>query len=298
MHALADDEPDAAGTLDGTAVERGTLYVVATPIGNLADLSPRARDVLGAVDLVLAEDTRTSGALLAHFGIRKALQALHDHNEDRLAPRFVEELARGRTLALVSDAGTPLVSDPGYALVAAARAAGVPVRSVPGPSAVVSALAVSGLPTDRFAFEGFLPANEAARRRRLQSWREETHTVVFFEAAHRVLAMARDCAALMPERRICVAREMTKRFEESALMRARDLPTWLQAHPHRLKGEFALVLEGCAARPAVAIEARRVLALLLQELSPSVAARIASELTGVPRRALYELATRCADSPD
>ncbi|HEX7382600.1 MAG TPA: 16S rRNA (cytidine(1402)-2'-O)-methyltransferase [Nevskiaceae bacterium] len=271
-------------------MERGTLYVVATPIGNLADLSGRARRVLGAVDLVLAEDTRTSGALLAHFGIRQRLQALHDHNEDRIAPRFVEQLRRGAALALVSDAGTPLVSDPGYALVAAARAACVPVRAVPGPSAVVSALAVSGLPTDRFAFEGFLPSTATARRRRLEAWREETRTLVFFEAAHRMLAMADDCAAVMPDRRICVAREMTKRFEESALMQARDLPIWLQAKPHRLKGEFALVLEGCGAPPAVANEAQRVLELLLREVSPSVAARLASELTGVSRRVLYELA--------
>lgn len=280
----------AAAALPPAAVVDGALYVVATPIGNLGDLSPRAQAVLAAVDRVCAEDTRTTGALLAHFGIRQVMQALHDHNEDDAAAALVQALQGGTSLALVSDAGMPLVSDPGYALVAAARAASLPVYIVPGPSAVLAALAISGLPTDRFAFEGFLPSKRAARRRRLQTLLAEIRTWVCFESAHRIADAAEDLAELLVERKVFIARELTKRFEESALLPAVGLPAWLAENPYRCKGEFVLVVQGAPPAEAEEAETRRVLELLLAELPPSAAARVAAGLTGQPRRELYALA--------
>lgn len=281
---------DSREALRQQVVEPGALYVVGTPIGNLEDFSPRACAVLAAVDRICAEDTRTSGAMLARFGIRRPMQAVHDHNEERVAAELVALLNAGATLALVSDAGMPLVSDPGYVLVSAARGAGIPVYVVPGPSAVIAALAISGLPTDRFAFEGFLPPRPAARRERLRQLAGETRTWVCYESSHRIVEAARDCADILQARPLCVARELTKRFEESARITAAELPGWLAARPLRAKGEFALVVGGAAQGKSDAVQAARVLGLLLEELSPSAAARVAAELTGRSRRELYRLA--------
>jgi 16S rRNA (cytidine1402-2'-O)-methyltransferase len=274
----------------------GALYVVATPIGNREDLSPRARALLARVDAIAAEDTRTSGALLAHFGIQARLVALHEHNEDRLSPALVARLKRGESLALISDAGTPLVSDPGFALVRAARAQGVPVYAVPGPCAAVAALSVSGLPCDRFVFEGFLPAARAARRARLQALAREPRTLIVYESAHRIAACLEDVVAVLgAERHVCLARELTKRFEESHTASAAEVRAWQAAQPQRARGEFVLVIAGAPPAPAHD-DAERVLRALLRELPASRAARLAAELTGAPRRALYELALRLTPS--
>lgn len=274
------------------AVERGALYVVATPIGNLGDFPPRAREVLAAVDCIAAEDTRTTSVLLAHFGIQRPLVALHDHNEDRIAESLAARLARGEALALVSDAGTPLISDPGYALVRAARAAGAPVYALPGPCAAVAALSISGLPTDRFVFAGFLPPKTAARRERLREFLREPATVVVYESAHRIGDSLADLVAVLGgERRVCLAREISKRFEESFTASAAEVLGWQAADANRARGEFVLVIGG-AAGGADDAQAERVLRLLLEELSPSRAARLAAAITGASRKTLYERALR------
>ena len=270
----------------------GCLYVVATPIGNLADLSPRALSLLSRVDLICAEDTRTSGQLLAAFGLHKPMVALHDHNEDRVASRLVADLGAGKTLALISDAGTPLVSDPGYALVKAVRDAGLELRAIPGPSALIAALSVAGLPTDEFSFAGFLPARASARRERLRLLATETRTLVFYEAPHRIIECAEDLATEFgPGRQVCLARELTKRFEQSLRLPAGELAAWLRADDNRQRGEFVLVVAGAPATESQAsLSAERTLKVLLAELSPSRAARVAAELTGLKRKPLYELA--------
>ncbi len=276
----------------------GALYVVATPIGNLNDLSPRARAILAGVDAIAAEDTRTSGVLLKHFGIEARLVALHEHNEDRVSPELVARLKRGECLALISDAGTPLVSDPGFALVRAARAAGVPIYAVPGPCAAIAALSVSGLPSDRFVFEGFLPPKRAARRARLQALAHEPRTLIVYESAHRILECLEDVVAVLGgARRVGLARELTKRFEESVTAPAAEVRAWLAAEVERRRGEFVLVIAG-APQTAEHGAAERVLRTLLRELPPSRAARLAAELTGASRRTLYELALRLTPAED
>jgi 16S rRNA (cytidine1402-2'-O)-methyltransferase len=281
---------DASGA---TAARPGHLYVVATPIGNLGDLSPRARAVLASVDRIAAEDTRTTGAMLAQFGVRTPLVALHEHNEDRIAADLVRDVAAGRSLALVSDAGTPLISDPGFAVVRAAREAGVPVIAVPGPSASIAALSISGLPTDSFVFVGFLPAKSGARRQRLQALCGETRTLVFYESSHRIADSVDDLEAVFgASRRACVARELTKLYEESRTATLAELRDWLAADANRQRGEFVIVVEGAAAAVSDAAQGERVLQLLLRELAPSAAARVAAEITGVPRKALYAAALR------
>lgn len=278
-------------------VRAGALYVVATPIGNLGDFAPRAQAVLAGVDRIAAEDTRSSSVLLSHFGIRTPLVALHEHNEDRIAESLIREVAGGRSLALISDAGTPLISDPGYALVREARRVGVPVYAVPGPCAAIAALSVSGLATDRFLFLGFLPAKSAARRAKFASLANEPRTAIIYESAHRIGESLEDLvAALGGARRACLARELSKRFEESITLPAADLLAWQQADPNRARGEFVLVIEGVPEQDDHR-EAERVLRLLLAELPASRAARLAAEITGTARKPLYALAlTLAADA--
>ena len=272
-----------------SAPSGGTLFIVATPIGNLEDLSPRAQRTLAEVAAVCAEDTRHTRRLLSHFGIDAELVALHEHNEQALAARLVQRLQAGESLALVSDAGTPLVSDPGFRLVAAARAAGIRVSPVPGPSALIAALSVAGLPSDRFAFEGFLPAKAAARRERLQKLAGESRTLLFYESSHRIADTLEDMVvAFGAERRAVLARELTKLFEtvlDGSLEALRDR---VQADADQRKGEFVLVVEGAGDDADAALaEGRRVYALLSAHLPPSAAARLAAEITGAPRKALY-----------
>lgn len=267
----------------------GTLHVVATPIGNLADLSPRALETLRAVAAVCAEDTRHTRQLLAHFGIEKPLLALHEHNEVEMAGKLVARLAAGDSLALVSDAGTPLVSDPGYRLVRAAREAGLRVSPVPGPSAMIAALSVAGLPSDRFTFEGFLPAKAGARRERLAALAGEARTLVFYESSHRIGDTLADCVeAFGGDRPAVLARELTKLFETVLDGDLAALQARVEADPNQRKGEFVLLVQGAGEDADARIaEGRRVYALLAAELKPSVAAKLAAEITGAPRKALY-----------
>ncbi|MEQ1439651.1 16S rRNA (cytidine(1402)-2'-O)-methyltransferase [Fontimonas sp. SYSU GA230001] len=290
----------AAVTAESARLEPHTLYVVATPIGNLGDLSPRAQAVLAGVDRICAEDTRTSGALLAHFGIRRPLVALHEHNESAVCERLVRELQDGAALALVSDAGTPLVSDPGFVLVRAARAAGLPVVAVPGPCAAIAALSISGLPSDRFVFEGFLPAKSAARRSRLRALAHETRTLILYESSHRIADTAQDLADLLGPREVCLARELTKLHEQSVVLPACDLPGWLREDANRERGEFVLLIAGAAVEePAAGLDTVQLLRLLLRELPVSAAARIAAEITGLRKKELYERALQLSQGdPD
>ena len=283
------DIDDTRGAQPTGAARGGTLYVVGTPIGNLDDLSPRARDVLGRVSAIAAEDTRRTSGLLSTIGVKKPLIALHEHNEDRRAEALLARLSEGQSLALVSDAGMPLISDPGWRLVERALEAGIDVRTVPGPSAVTAALSVAGLPTDRFVFEGFLPARGAARRDRLQRLAGEPRTLLFYEASHRIAESLEDMAAVFgPGRRAVLARELTKLFETVLDGSLAELAARVRADPDQRKGEFVLVVEGAGDDgAAVLAEGRRVYALLDAHLPPSKAARLAAEITGAPRKALY-----------
>ena len=266
------------------SIEPGVLYVVATPIGNLGDISERALRTLREADVVAAEDTRHSRSLLAHFGIQRRLLSLHEHNEEARLTSLLGELAAGASVALISDAGTPLISDPGYRLVREARRAGVRVLAVPGPSSLTAALSVAGLPTDRFCFEGFLPAKGEARRRRLKALATESRTLIFLESAHRIESMAADLARVLGEdRELAVCRELTKQYETVLWGGAAEIAERIAADPQQRKGEFVIVVGG-----AVAVEdddsavrsAERVLGLLLKELPVKRAVALAVELTG------------------
>ena len=272
----------------------GTLYVVATPIGNLADASPRALDTLRAADLVACEDTRTTRTLLARHGIGSATFALHAHNERAAGAKLLAELQAGKSVALVSDAGTPGVSDPGALLVEAAHRAGVRVVPVPGPSAAIAAYSASGFVADRFLYVGFLPAKPAARRKALEAL-ELPWPVLLYEAPHRVLETVMDLAARFGgERELVIARELTKKFEEVARLPLAAAPAWLTAGPHRQQGEFVLVLAPGAAAAPDALDAERVLGVLLEALPASEAAKLAARITGAPRNALYKRALELA----
>jgi 16S rRNA (cytidine1402-2'-O)-methyltransferase len=267
----------------------GTLYVVATPIGNLGDLSPRGLETLRKVDAICAEDTRHTRQLLAHHGVERPLLALHEHNEAEVADRLVERLLGGDTLALVSDAGTPLVSDPGFRLVRAAREAGVRVSPVPGPSALVAALSVAGLPSDRFVFEGFLPAKAAARRERLSRLAAEPRTLLFYESAHRIEATLADMAVSFGgDRHAVLARELTKLFETVLDGSLDALVEQVAADPNQRKGEFVLLVHGAGEDAGAEVaEGKRLYAMLAGHLPPSTAAKVAAEFSGAPRKTLY-----------
>jgi 16S rRNA (cytidine1402-2'-O)-methyltransferase len=267
----------------------GILYIVATPIGNLADLGARAREVLAGVVLVAAEDTRRSGRLLAHLGLDKPQVSLHEHNEDAQVPALIAELGAGHDVAVVSDAGTPSISDPGLRLVRAAAAAGFTVVAIPGPSAVTAALSVAGLPTDRFVFEGFLPRRRAQRLARLEELGAEARTLVFFEAVHRMPETLADLAAVFGAGRpAALARELSKLHEQVARGTLAELAAALgEAIP--LRGEFVIVVGGAPSRPAADTEILRVYALLAAELPPSQAVSLCARITGRSRNEVYAL---------
>ena len=273
-------------------IESGALYVVATPIGNLEDISARALRILREVNCIAAEDTRHTGQLLRHFGIETPLLSLHEHNERERLATLITRLREGQALALVSDAGTPLISDPGFALVRELRRQGLQVIPVPGASSLLAALSVAGLPTDRFAFEGFLPARSAARQERLRALAREERTLVFFEASHRIAETLADLAAVFGgERPAVIARELTKRFEEIQGATLSELTVWLAADPKRQKGEFVLVTQGApAATETDTLETRRLLTALLAELPTSRAVAVVAKVTGLRKKPLYELA--------
>jgi len=274
---------------------QGTLFVVATPIGNLGDLSGRARAVLAQADLLLAEDTRHTRQLLTACGIERppgSIESLHEHNEAARAAYVVERLRGGDSVALVSDAGTPLVSDPGAVLLRTAAAAGVPVVAVPGPCAAIAALSVAALPVARFAFEGFLPAKSAARRRALEPLAAEARTLVFYEAPHRLAESLADLAAVLGESRTAaVARELTKRHETVYRGTLGSLLRTCAADPDMARGEIVVVVQGNEAEAAQeAVDAARVLRILLGELPAAQAAKLAAQITGASRRELYDRA--------
>jgi 16S rRNA (cytidine1402-2'-O)-methyltransferase len=271
------------------ATQAGTLYVVATPIGNLGDLTARAREVLATVSAICAEDTRHTRQLLGAVGIERPLLALHEHNEADMAWKLVERLRGGDSLALVSDAGTPLVSDPGYRLVREVRAAGLRVSPVPGACAAVAALSVAGIPSDRFCFEGFLPAKASARRERLAELAKETRTLVFYESSHRIEESLADMvAAFGGEREAALARELTKLFETVLGDTLAGIGAQVAADANQRKGEFVLVVRGCEDDTAARLlDGQRLYAKLAEHIKPSLAAKLAADISGAPRKALY-----------
>jgi len=284
-----------------TSEGAGKLYVVATPIGNLGDISARALAVLAQADLVAAEDTRTTQHLLAHHGIVAKLIALHEHNERERAADLVARIQVGKTIALVSDAGTPGISDPGALLVARARQAGIAVCPIPGANAAIAALSVAGLAAPHFMFYGFLPVKPAARRAALAALRELPYALVFYEAPHRVTECVADLAATLgADREIVIARELTKLFETIHRCRLDEASAWLAADPNRQRGEFVLIVTGAPEekQEGLPAEAERVLRLLLAELPLRQSAALAAAITGARKNELYAraLALRAADA--
>lgn len=278
----------------------GTLYIVATPIGNLEDLSPRAEKVLSSVAVVAAEDTRHSGRLLQHLGLRKPMIALHEHNERDRVDHVLKELQSGKDLALVSDAGTPLISDPGYVVVRKARALGIRVSPIPGPCALVTALSAAGLPTDRFLFAGFLPAKRSGRKAALEALRREQATLVFYESPHRILDTLADLVAVLgSERELVLGRELTKTFETFYSGTAEAVLAELQADPHGSRGEFVVVVRGAESLDESdaqsGLDVDKLLALLLAELPVKKVAKIVAELTGGSKNELYQRALALKD---
>ncbi len=267
------------------------LFIVATPIGNLEDITLRALEVLADVDVIAAEDTRRSRVLLSRHGVDTPLLALHEHNEEQRAPILVERLRAGESVALVSDAGTPLLSDPGFRLVGLAAEAGIEVVAIPGPSSITAALSISGLPTDRFVFDGFLPAKQSARLKRLRRLKSEQRTLVFFESSHRISASLADLEQVFgSDRAVVLCRELTKQFETVLRDTVSALRNRVESDANQRKGEFVLLVAGCDAdeddRLPEALELARELA---EHLGVSQAARIAAKVHGVSRRELYQV---------
>jgi len=284
-------------TGEAVRADASTLYVVATPLGNLRDVTLRALDILASVDAIAAEDTRVTAKLLARHGIASRVLSLHEHNESRRAVEIVKLLGGGNSVALVSDAGTPAVSDPGAKLVRAAREAGFPVVPVPGPSAVVAALSASGVEATRWLFCGFLPASASARRADLERLRDAAQGLVFYETPHRIAATLEALAATFDaQREIVIARELTKRFESIHRCRLGEAPSWLAADADRARGEFVLIVDAPVATTRSGSEAQHdpVLSVLLTELPLAQAVRLAVRLTGAPRKQLYARALALA----
>lgn len=276
-----------------SSVQPGSLWVVATPIGHREDFSARAVDTLRAVDVIAAEDTRHSRPLLLHHNINTPLMAFHDHNERDAVDAIVRRMAAGDSVALISDAGTPLISDPGFRLVRAARAAGIRCIPVPGACAAIAALSVAGLPSDRFVFEGFLPAKAAARRGRLQELAHDTRTLIFYESSHRVVESLDDMRDVFgPARDAVLARELTKMFETVLGQPLADLAANVRADPDQQRGEHVILVAGCSEEAdAKLAEGRRIFTILRDELAPAKAAKLAAAISGAPRKALYEVAS-------
>ncbi len=270
----------------------GTFYVVATPIGNLADLTERAKQVLTSVDVIACEDTRHTAKLLQHLGLRKPLLSVHEHNERERVEQIARHLEQGQSMALVSDAGTPLISDPGYPLVQALRARGLNVSPIPGVSAIITALSAAGLPTDRFTFEGFLPHKSGAKREKLLAQEQEARTLVYYESKHRILDTLEVMAEVFgAERQACVARELTKTFETFYHGTLPDILSQLQEDADQQKGEFVVMIAGNPdPAPASEVDSNKLFRLLLVELPPKKAAAIIADLTGENKKELYQKA--------
>jgi 16S rRNA (cytidine1402-2'-O)-methyltransferase len=275
-----------------------TLYVVATPIGNLQDITLRALEVLKTVDVVAAEDTRHTSHLLSHFAIQKKLIAVHEHNEQKSAQILLERLRAGESIALVTDAGTPGISDPGAIVVDVLREAGVKVVPVPGASAVIAALSASGITANGYVFYGFLPASGSQRRKTLEALKGYSSTLVFYEAPHRIIECVEDLAKVLGgERRITIARELTKTFETFHRCVLQDAKGWLESDPNQQRGEFVLLVEAAAVveEADISEDAERILRLLLADLPLKQAVKLATEITGVKKNILYEFALKLKD---
>jgi 16S rRNA (cytidine1402-2'-O)-methyltransferase len=267
----------------------GTLYIVATPIGNLQDITFRAVEILNLVDRVIAEDTRHSIRLLKHFSIQKPILSLHDFNEAKRLPSILEYLVNGESIALVSDAGTPLISDPGFQLVKAAKQKNIPVVPIPGACAAIAALSASGLPADQFCFEGFLPVK--ARRQYLQSLVNETRTIIFYEAPHRLLASLEDMLTVFgAEKKAVIAKELTKIHESIRMASLQELFDYYKLHMDEVRGEFVVLLEGAPEKNNKTVDAEAILNILLTELSAKQAASLTSKITGERKNKLYDMA--------
>ena len=270
----------------------GILYIVATPIGNLQDITQRALDTFAQVDLIAAEDTRHSGLLLSHYGIKKPFFALHDHNEQEKAHILVDKLKQGSNIALISDAGTPLISDPGFHLVRQCREAGIRVVPLPGACAAITALCASGIASDRFCFEGFLPAKSKARKDKLENIAEEDRTLIFYESTHRILDTLEDMQSVLgDDRYIVLAREITKTWETITGNTIKNLREWLLEDPNRTKGEMVLIVEGKPKsdnNDEISSQAVKALELIAEELPLKKAAAIVAELYGYKKNALYQ----------
>lgn len=278
--------------LDSAALSPGTLYIVPTPIGNLGDITQRALSVLQSVDLIAAEDTRHTGILLQHFAINARLFALHDHNEQQKSDTLLAKLQEGQTIALVSDAGTPLINDPGYHLVRTCREAGINVVPLPGACAAITALSAAGLPSDRFCYEGFLPAKSKSRCDTLKSLEQEPRTIIFYESTHRLSDSLADIEAVLGAGRyVVLARELTKTWESIYGAPVGELLAWVKEDENRRKGEMVLIVEGFKSQEdTLPADALRTLALLQAELPLKKAAALAAEIHGVKKNALYKYA--------
>ncbi|TXH64751.1 MAG: 16S rRNA (cytidine(1402)-2'-O)-methyltransferase [Tolumonas sp.] len=264
------------------------LYIVPTPIGNLSDITLRAIEVLKSVDCIAAEDTRHSGILLQHLDAKAPMLALHDHNEQQRAGVLIQRIQQGQSIALISDAGTPLISDPGYHLVKACRDAGVKVVPLPGPCAAITALSAAGLPTDRFVFEGFLPAKEKGKEDRLQALADETRTMVFYESPRRVVDTLESMQKVFGDRLVVAARELTKTFETIHALPLSEMIPWLQEDENRTRGEFVLMVAGKTENSDdIPAEVQRTLTLLMKDLPLKKAAALTAEIYGVKKNALY-----------
>lgn len=275
-----------------TSIDKGTLYIVATPIGNLADISQRALDVLSQVDIIACEDTRHTQKLLSAYNIKNKTMSMHDHNERQRQEQIANLLIEGKSIALVSDAGTPLISDPGFHLVRYCRQQNLQVSPIPGACAAISALSVAGLPTDRFSFEGFLPSKSGARQATLSELAYEARTMVFYDAPRRAIDTVSDIVKVLGgERYVVIARELTKTFETIYSDTAENLLEWLNQDPNQLKGEMVLIIEGHKVDPnAISPKIIDTLKLLLKEMKPKTACAIASEIYGVKKNTLYDIA--------
>lgn len=280
------------------SINKGSLYIVATPIGNMGDMTERAQKTLMDVDVIAVEDTRRSGQLLRNFEIPTPMIAVHEHNERQICDSLLIRIENGESIALISDAGTPLLSDPGYFLVNQARARGINVVPIPGVSAVITALSVAGLPTDRFVFEGFLPAKHSARQQKLEKLKDDTRTVIFYEAPHRIVEMLKDCQLVFGgQRKVVLARELTKTFETVHGDVLDELIAWVEADVNQRKGEFVVLVQGAATREDTGIDAEseRILLILLEDLPVKQAAALAASITGLKKNALYQFALGLKD---
>lgn len=296
---MSNNNPKEIEKYGKTAVDKGVLYVVATPIGNLADVSQRALEVLAAVDIIAAEDTRHSGRLLQQYQITGKVLALHDHNERDRAPDVIQRLAQGKSVALISDAGTPLISDPGFHLVRLAHEQGFKVVPVPGASAMLAALSAAGLPSDRFVFEGFLPSKGSARKKRLEEMAMEPRTLIYYEAPHRILDTLSDMVEVFGvDRHVVLARELTKTFETIRGDAVGTLFEWVNSDPDQQKGEMVLLVKGLEAEAGSSneLEAQRILKILLEELPLSQASSLAAKITGIRKKPLYQFGLSLGES--